>query len=179
MEGTHIGKTVVLTVKISEELLEELNRKVERGKRSEFIKEAIKEKLRQTPNSEEADLKEEIEQLKSRIIKLERVIKRGEPSIHNELYKEDLKQLLNHICNDETDRLIINHLIESGGVTTKELESVTSLKRRQLLTRIKGIANRTEEKFGKRIIQFKRTKDKGKRQAWWIEPNWAQSNQNI
>ncbi len=179
MEGTQIGKTVVLTVKISEELLEELNKKVERGKRSEFIKEAIIEKLRQTPNSEEADLKEEIEQLKSRVIKLERVIKREEPNIHNELYKEDLKQLLNHICNDETDRLIINYLVESGGVTTKELESVTSLKRRQILTRIKGMASRTEEKFGKRIIQFKRTKNEGKRQAWWIEPNQAKGNQNI
>ena len=171
MEGTHIGKTVVLTVKIPKELLEELNRKIERGKRSKFVKEAIIEKLRQTPNSEETDLKEEIEQLKSRIIKLERVTKRKEPNIHNEFYKEDLKQLLNHICNDETDKLIINHLIESEGATTKELESVTSLKRRQILTRIKGIARRTEEKFGKRIIQFKRTKDKGKRQAWWIQPN--------
>ncbi|MBS7252198.1 MAG: hypothetical protein KIH08_16630, partial [Candidatus Freyarchaeota archaeon] len=154
-----------------EELLEELNRKVERGKRSEFVKEAIMEKLRQKPNSEEADLKEEIEQLRSRIIKLERVIKREEPNVHNELYKEDLKQLLNYICNDETDKLIINRLVESGGVTTKELEAVTSLKRRQILNRIKGIASRTEEKFGKKLIQFKRTKDKGKRQAWWIEPN--------
>jgi len=38
MEGIKIGRMVVLTIKVPEELLEELNRKVGRGKRSAFIR---------------------------------------------------------------------------------------------------------------------------------------------
>ncbi|MFB0562574.1 MAG: ribbon-helix-helix domain-containing protein [Candidatus Lokiarchaeia archaeon] len=160
---------VVLTIKVPEQLLEELNKKVSRGKRSAFIKEAIIEKLRQKPDNEEKSLENEIEQLRSRVVKLERVIKKEGKINDAELYKENLIQLLYQSCEDETDTLIINHLLEFGGATTKDLESVTSLKRRQILNRIKTIANRTEEKTGKKIIQFKRTKDKGKKQAWWIE----------
>ncbi len=160
---------VVLTIKIPEQLLEELNKKVNRGKRSAFIKEAIIEKLGQKPDDEATSLKNEVNQLRSRVIKLERVIKREEPINDTESDKENLKQLLNQSCEDETDKLIINQLIEFEGATTKELESATNLKRRQILNRIKKIAIRTEEKTGKKIIQFKRTKDNGKKQAWWID----------
>lgn len=161
---------VVLTIKVPEQLLEELNKKVSRGKRSAFIKEAIIEKLRQKPN-DKTSLENEIEQLRSRVVKLERVIKREETINDTEVYKENLKQLLDQSCDDKTDRIIVNHLLEFGGATTKELESVTSLKRRQILTRIKKIANRTEQKVGEKIIQFKRNKNQGKKQAWWIEKN--------
>ena len=162
---------VVLTIKVPEQLLEELNKKVSRGKRSAFIKEAIIEKLRQEPGGKATSLENEIEQLRSRIVKLERVIKREGTVNDTELDKENLKQLLDQSCDDETDRLIVNHLLEFRGATTKDLESVTSLKRRQILTRIKKIAIRTEQKVGKEIVQFKRTKNKGKKQAWWIETN--------
>ncbi len=161
---------VVLTIKVPEQLLEELNKKVSRGKRSAFIKEAIIEKLRQKPY-DKTSLENEVEQLRSRVVKLERVIKREETINDTEVYKENLKQLLDQSCDDKTDRIIVNHLLEFGGATTKELESVTSLKRRQILTRIKKIANRTEQKFGEKIIQFKRNKNQGKKQAWWIEKN--------
>lgn len=172
---------MVLTVKIPEHILEELNRRVERGKRSTFIKEAIIEKLEKMSNDKEKDLKNEIEQLKSRVIKIESVIKKEALINPNELDKENLKQLLNQSCNDEIDRIIISKLLEMGGVTTKELEEVTHLKRRQILNRIKKIATKTEQKFGKKIIQFKSTKNNGKRQAWWIETNQAGElfNQNI
>nr|MDO8079640.1 ribbon-helix-helix domain-containing protein [Candidatus Freyarchaeota archaeon] len=172
---------VVLTIKIPEHILEELNKRIGRGKRSAFIKEAIIEKLGQVPDDKEKDLKNEINQLRTRVIKLESVIKKEEPINDTELDKENIKQLLNQSCNDETDRLIISNLLEFGGATTKELEAVTSLKRRQILTRIKNIAIRTEQKFGKKIIQFKGTKNKGKKQAWWIETNQVAelSNQNI
>ena len=162
---------VVLTIKVPEQLLEELNKKVSRGKRSAFIKEAIIEKLRQKPDDKATNLENEIEQLRSRVVKLERVIKREEKINDTELDKENLKQILDKSCDDETDRLIVNHLLEFGGATTKDLESVTSLKRRQILSRIKKIASRTEHTVGKKIIQFKRTKNQGKKQAWWIETN--------
>jgi metal-responsive CopG/Arc/MetJ family transcriptional regulator len=172
---------VVLTIKIPEGILEELNKRVGHGKRSAFIKEAIIEKLGQMPDDKEKELKNEIDQLKSRVITLERVIKKEEPINHTELDKENLKQILNQSCNDETDRIILSNLLELGGATTKELEAVTRLKRRQILNRIKNIATRTEQKLGKKIIQFKGTKNKGKKQAWWIETSQVSelSNQNI
>lgn len=172
---------VVLTIKIPEHILEELNKRVARGKRSAFIKDAIIEKLGQVSDDKEKDLKNEIDQLKSRVIKIETVIKKEELINHDELEKENLKQILNPLCNDETDRIILSNLLEYGGATTKELEAVTGLKRRQILNRIKKIATRTEQKLGKKIIQFKGTKNKGKKQAWWIETNQTAqlSNQNI
>ncbi|WXG40302.1 MAG: hypothetical protein WED07_05695 [Candidatus Freyarchaeum deiterrae] len=160
---------IVLTIKIPEQILEELDKRVSRGKRSAFIKEAIIEKLEKVPDDKEKGLKNEIDQLRSRVIKIERVIKKEESINDTESEEEDLEQLLNKSCNDETDRRIISNLLELGGATTKELESVTGLKRRQILTRIKSIAIRTEEKFGKKIIQFKGSMNKGKKQAWWIE----------
>ncbi|MHA1207833.1 MAG: ribbon-helix-helix domain-containing protein [Candidatus Freyarchaeota archaeon] len=166
MEGIKIGRTAVLTIKVPEELLEELNRKVGRGKRSAFIKEAIIEKLRQEDTEETAELKSEIEQLRMRILNLEKAIKTGKGIEEPE--EEKLSPLL-QVCFDETDRLIVKRLLESGGATTKELEDVTGLKRRQILTRLKRIAGRAEEKFGRRVIQFKRSKIRGKKQAWWIE----------
>jgi Arc/MetJ-type ribon-helix-helix transcriptional regulator len=162
---------VVLTIKIPEQTLEELNKRVSRGKRSAFIKEAIIEKLGQETDDKETGLKNEVDQLRSRVVKLESVIKKEEPINGTELEEENLGQLLYKSCNDETDRRIISNLLECGGATTKELESVTGLKRRQILTRIKSIATRTEEKFGKKIIQFKGSMNKGKKQAWWIETN--------
>ncbi|MHA1578526.1 MAG: ribbon-helix-helix domain-containing protein [Candidatus Freyarchaeota archaeon] len=165
MEGSKIGRMVVLTIRVPEELLEELNRKVGRGKRSAFIKEAIIEKLRQEDTEETAELKSEIEQLRMRILHLEKAIKTGK-GVEG---PEEKPSPLLRVCFDETDRLIVKRLLESGGATTKELEDVTGLKRRQILTRLKRIAGRAEEKFGRRVIQFKRSKIRGKKQAWWIE----------
>nr|MDO8075841.1 ribbon-helix-helix domain-containing protein [Candidatus Freyarchaeota archaeon] len=104
MEGIKIGRTVVLTIKVPEELLEELNRKVGRGKRSAFIKEAIIEKLRQEDTEETAELKGEIEQLRMRILNLEKAIKTGKGIEEPE--EEKLSPLL-QVCFDETDRLIV------------------------------------------------------------------------
>jgi len=101
-----------------------------------------------------------------RILNLEKAIKTGKGVEEPEAEK---LSLLLQVCFDETDRLIVKRLLESGGATTKELEDVTGLKRRQILTRLKRIASRAEEKFGRRVIQFKRSKIRGKKQAWWIE----------
>ncbi|MGQ9723197.1 MAG: hypothetical protein ACUVXA_17990 [Candidatus Jordarchaeum sp.] len=148
-----------------------MNKKVGRGNRSAFVKEAIIEKLRQKPESKATSLENEVHQLRSRVVKLERIIKKEEAINDIEMEKENLRQFLNQSCHDQTDKLIINHLLEHEGATTKDLESVTGLKRRQILNRIKKIANRTEEKTGQKIIQFKRTKDKDIKQAWWINLN--------
>ncbi|MEM3526444.1 MAG: hypothetical protein QXV37_03430, partial [Candidatus Jordarchaeaceae archaeon] len=162
-------------------VLEELNKRVGRGKRSAFIKEAIMEKLEKLSSDRGEDLKKEIDQLKHRVLKLERVIKKEELITPEELDKENLKQILNSLCKDEIDEIIISRLLELGGVTTKELETATNLKRRQILNRIKNMATRTEQKFGRKIIQFKSTKNKGKRQAWWIETDQLNEliNQNV
>ncbi len=154
---------VVVSVKLPREVFEILEVEVGRGKRSEFIRQAIMEKL-SSPSKGESIIRK-LEELEERISRLEKILPLKE---HNDVNVHPLYS----ICKDENERKIIEYILKEGGATTRELEKVVGLKRRQILNRMRGLAFRAEKELGKPMLVYVRPSVKGKRQAWWINDNY-------
>lgn len=160
-----MSELVTVTLRIPRQLVEELDAEVEPRLRSEYIRQAIVDKLKKgTLRNDASSTSEEINELRSRITSLEDAIR----SLGKQSYEKQVPALLEVIALDEVDRSIINHMIENKSATTRELEKVVNLRRRMILERMKGIEERHEQKFGKRLLEFVRGKRDGKRQAWWL-----------
>ncbi|WXG42692.1 MAG: ribbon-helix-helix domain-containing protein [Promethearchaeati archaeon SRVP18_Atabeyarchaeia-1] len=160
-----MSEPVTVTVRIPKELVKELDAKVEPRYRSEYIRQAIMDKLKSGPaESPTRGRNDEINELKARISALENAIR----GLGKKGYEAQVPALLEVIALDETDRKIISYLVEHKSATTKELEKVVNLRRRMILERTKEIENKYEEKFGKPFLKFVRGKRDGKRQAWWL-----------
>ena len=160
-----MSELVTVTVRIPKQLVKDLDGRVERRLRSEYIRQAIQDKLKKgTPPSNASASGEEIKELRDRISSLEEAIR----NLGRQSYEKQVPALLEVIALDEADRNIINYVIESKSATTKELEKVVSLRRRMILERMKAIEDRHEQKFGRPFLKFVRGKRDGKRQAWWL-----------
>jgi metal-responsive CopG/Arc/MetJ family transcriptional regulator len=160
-----MGEIVTVTLRIPKELVKELDAKVEPRFRSEYIRQAILDKLKRgSSQTATGNSIEEISELRTRISTLEETVR----NLGKQSYETQIPALLEVIALDEMDRRIINQIIQSKSATTKELEKVVNLRRRMILERMKGIEVRYEEKFGKPFLRFIRGKREGKRQAWWL-----------
>jgi Arc/MetJ-type ribon-helix-helix transcriptional regulator len=155
---------VTVTLRIPKELLRELERKVEPRYRSEYIRQAIIDKLkRQSSQKSTESQPDEIDELRGRINALEEALK----GLGTKSLETRIPALFEVVASDEEDRQIIKYILERKSATTKELEQVVALRRRMILERIKTIENRHKEKFGKPFLKFQRGKGSdGKRQAW-------------
>jgi metal-responsive CopG/Arc/MetJ family transcriptional regulator len=160
-----MGELVTVTLRIPKELVKELDAKVEPRYRSEYIRQAILDKLKRgSSQTATGNSNEEMSELRTRISTLEETVR----NLGKQSYETQIPALLEVIALDEIDRRIINHIVQSKSATTKELEKVVNLRRRMILERMKGIEDRYEEKFGKPFLKFIRGKREGKRQAWWL-----------
>ncbi len=157
-------KTILLTVKLPKNLVNELKLKVPKGKLSIFIRDAILDKLQKTPAYERLEDVEkrlfEIENLVGRIIKAlaeigVKVYDKGESNIYN-------------FCRDEVDKRIINLLIKLRGASTNELAKKLGLNRWLILNRLKRISKESEKRLGKPLVSFLSLEKMGKKRAWWI-----------
>jgi Arc/MetJ-type ribon-helix-helix transcriptional regulator len=160
-----MSEPLTVTVRIPKELAKELDSKVEPRYRSEYIRQAIIDKLRRGSNEPPTrDRNDEINGLKDRISALEDAIK----DLGKKGREVQVPALLEDISLDETDRQIIGYLVEHKSATTRELEKVVNLRRIMILERTKQIENKYEEKLGRPFLKFIRGKRDGKRQAWWL-----------
>jgi metal-responsive CopG/Arc/MetJ family transcriptional regulator len=160
-----MSEQTTVTVRIPKELLRQLEEKVGSRYRSEYIRQAIADKLKQGSSAVQVETPiNEINELKARISALELAIK----SVGRKSIEVQLPALLEVIALDDTDRQIISYILEKKSATTKELEKVVNLKRRMILERTKTIEKRYEEKFDKPFLRFIRGKKDGKRQSWWL-----------
>jgi Arc/MetJ-type ribon-helix-helix transcriptional regulator len=160
-----MNELVTVTVRIPRQLVKDMDSHVERRLRSEYIRQAIQDKLKRGTSQMDAVIpSEEIKELRDRISALELTIR----NLDKQGYEKQVPALLEVIAFDDTDRGIINYIVENKSATTKELEKVVSLRRRMILERMKDIENRHQQKFGKPFLKFVRGKRDGKRQAWWL-----------
>ncbi|MEM1658542.1 MAG: ribbon-helix-helix domain-containing protein [Candidatus Jordarchaeales archaeon] len=154
---------VVVSVKIPRDILGLLEKEVGRGKRSEFIRQAIMEKLQGKLTGVGDELLRRLEELEKRVAFLENglsCISSGKLVVETHpLYK---------ICRDENERKIVEYLLRERGATTRELEKVVGLKRRQILNKMRELASRAERELGKPVLVYIRARVEGKRQAWWL-----------
>jgi hypothetical protein len=167
-----MGKLIVISAKIPEEVYEELVLRVPEGERSNFIREAVVDKLQSTPRP-------------NKVLKLEKRINALETSLSEiKAFLADLEALtyqqgeINpHVfCIDELDHRIMNYLIQREGATTSELAELLKVNRWLILNRLKKIRSRSKEQTGKPIVDYRAFKKAGKKGAWWIVKEFTETD---
>ena len=160
----------VISAKIPEEVYSEMALRVPEGDRSSFIREAIIEKLQNTPKTDK------LLELTERMSKIEREF--GE--IRKYLADQELltyqhgKINPHTFCIDETDHKIIDYLLHYKGATTPEIAEYVKTNRWLVLNRLRKIQRNSQKQNGKPIIDYYAGEKSGKKKAWWISEELSQ-----
>jgi len=158
------SEQVPVTLKLPRRVFEELQIRIPEGKRSDFIREAILEKLNRTPRP-------------NVLLKLEERMKRLEEDIATIKASLADLELLSYekgridpytFCEDEKDRAIVELLLQKDGLTTPEVAKEMGNNRWLILNRLKKIQQKSSRKLGKPLVNFSASGRMGKRRAWWI-----------
>ena len=160
----------MISAKVPEEVYKEMVLRVPEGDRSDFIREAIMEKLQNTPKTDR------LLELTERMSKIEREF--GEIR----KYLADLELLTyqhgkinpHTFCIDETDHKIIDYLLHYKGATTPEIAEYVKTNRWLVLNRLRKIQKNSKKQNGKPIIDYYAGEKSGKKKAWWISEEISQ-----
>ena len=163
-EGTVMIGTRVISAKIPEELYKEMVLRVPEGNRSNFIRDALMEKLQKTPKPD-------------RILELEkRMDMMGKEFSQIKKYLADLELLTydrgktnpHTFGMDETDHKLIDYLVHYRGATTPELADYLKTNRWLVLNRLRRIQKMSRKQLGKSVIEYYAGEKSGKKKAWWM-----------
>jgi Arc/MetJ-type ribon-helix-helix transcriptional regulator len=154
----------VISVKIPEEVYKELLLRVPEGERSNFIRDAIIEKLQKTPKPDKIlELEKRLEKLEAEFSQIRKYLadlelltyERGKTNPHT-------------FCLDELDHKIVDYLMHYKGATTPEIAEYTKTNRWLILNRLRRIEKASRKQLGKPIIEYYPGEKSGKKKAWWI-----------
>jgi len=164
----------VVTAKISEEIYNEFALRVPEGNRSNFIREAISEKLQKTPKPDKLlALEEKMSQLESELAEVRKYL------ADLELLTFEHSKIDPHsFCIDDIDHKIISYLRHYKGATTPELAEYLKSNRWLVLNRLQKIQRVSKKKYGKPIIDYCGGERSGKKKAWWINQEVSSEEEN-
>jgi Arc/MetJ-type ribon-helix-helix transcriptional regulator len=154
----------VISAKIPEEVYKEMILRVPEGDRSNFIRDAIMEKLQKTPKPDKilelerrlGKIEKEFSEIKKYLADLELLTyERGKTNPHS-------------FGIDETDHKIIDYLMHYKGATTPELADYLKTNRWLILNRLRRVQKASRKQLGKSIIEYYAGEKSGKKKAWWI-----------
>jgi len=154
----------VVSVKIPEEVYKEMVLRVPEGERSNFIRDAIMEKLQKTPKPDKilelerrlGKLEAEFSQIRKYLADLELLTyERGRTNPHT-------------FCLDELDHKIMDYLMHYKGATTPELAAYLKTNRWLILNRLRRMEKASRKQLGKPVIEYYAGEKAGKKKAWWI-----------
>lgn len=160
----------VISVKIPEEVYKEMILRIPEGERSNFIRDAIMEKLQRTPKPDRIlELEQRIEKMEEEFSKIRK-------------YLADLEMLTyerggtnpHTFCIDEIDHKIIDYLVHYKGATTPELAEYLKTNRWLVLNRLRRIEKNSKKQLGKPIIEYYPGERSGKKKAWWINEEFIE-----
>ena len=157
-------KLRAMSVKIPEEVYKEMILRIPEGERSNFIREAITEKLQKTPKPDK------IFELEERLSKMEEEfseIKRSLADLELLTYGQG-KTNPHTFCIDEIDHKIMDYLMHYKGATTPELADYLKTNRWLVLSRLRRIQKTSRKQLGKSIVEYYSGEKSGKKRAWWI-----------
>jgi len=159
-----MGKYSVVSAKIPEEVFEELALRVPEGERSDFIRNAILEKLQKTPRPDKIfELEQKVGKLEADLSEIKRYL------TELEVFTFEKGKVNPHtFCIDETDHRIVDYLLNYRGATTPELAENLKTNRWHVLNRLRKIQKRSKNQLGKSVIEYYAGERSGKRKAWWI-----------
>jgi len=157
-------KSKVVSIKIPENVYNEMLLRIPEGDRSGFIRDAIMEKLQKTPKPD-------------RIFELEQRLGKVEHDLMEvRKYLADLELLTygrgkadpHAFCVDELDHKIVDYLMHYRGATTPELAGYLNTNRWLVLNRMRRLQKLSKKQLGKSIIEYYAGEKSGKKKAWWI-----------
>ncbi|HLN45189.1 MAG TPA: hypothetical protein VK209_05735 [Candidatus Sulfotelmatobacter sp.] len=159
-----MNDTRIISIKVPEEIYNEMSLRIPEGDRSIFIREAIIEKLQNTPRPDK------LLELQQRMTKIENEL------AHVKKYLADLELLTyqqdevnpHTFAIDESDHKIIDYLLHYKGATTPEIAEYLRTNRWLILNRLRKIQNNSKKQLGKPIITYYAGEKSGKKKAWWI-----------
>jgi hypothetical protein len=165
-----MSETRVVTIKLPQEVYQEMALRIPEGDRSTFIREAIAEKLQKTPKPDT------LLALQERMGKIEQEFGQIRK------YLADLEILtFQHgkidpytFCLDEVDHKIMEYLMHYKSATTPELAEYVKTNRWLILNRLKKIQKTSKKQTGKSIIEYYAGDRSGKKKAWWIDKELIQ-----
>lgn len=159
-----MGKLTVISAKIPEEVYKELVLRVPEGERSEFIREALVEKLQEIPRPDK------VFELEQRISRLENTLSEVKKYLADlEILTYDRGKVNPHaFCIDGLDHKLMDHLLQQKGATTSELAEALGTNRWLILNRLKRITRLSRRQLGKPIVEYQPGLRSGKRKAWWV-----------
>ena len=157
-------KVRVISIKISEDAYKEMLLRVPEGERSNFIRDAILEKLQKTPKPDK------ILELEQRMSKMESAFSEIRKYLADlELLTYERGKINPHtFCIDEIDHKILDYLVHYKGATTPELAEYMKTNRWLVLNRLRRIQKVSRKQLGKSIIEYYPGEKSGKKKAWWI-----------
>lgn len=165
-----MSESRIVTVKLPEEVYQELVLRIPEGDRSIWLREAIAEKLQKTPKPDKLlaleermkKMEEEFGQIRKCLADLEILtFQHG---------KVDPRQF----GADEVDRKIIDYLLHYKSATTPELAEYAKVNRWLILNRLRRIEKTSRKQVGKSIIEYYAGEKGGKKKAWWIDEELIQ-----
>ena len=160
----------IVSVKIPEEVYLEMALRIPEGDRSNFIREAISEKLQKTPKADKllaleermGKIEQEFGQIRKYLADLELLtFQRGKINPHS-------------FCIDELDHKIMEYLLHYKSATTPELAEYLKTNRWLVLNRLRRIQKASKKQAGKSVIEYYAGERSGKKKAWWIDEELIQ-----
>jgi hypothetical protein len=154
----------MISAKIPKDVYKELVLRIPEGERSDFIRNAIIDKLQRTPRPDK------IFEIEQKIFKLEADLSEIKQYLSELEFLTFEKGKVNpHLFGiDEVDHNIINYLRSYKGATTPELAEHSKTNRWQVLNRLKRIQKRSKSQLGRSVIEYYPGERSGKKKAWWI-----------
>lgn len=160
----------IVSVKLPEEVYKEMILRIPEGDRSDFIREAINEKLQKTPKPDKilaleermSKIEQEFGQVKKYLADLELLTyQHGKVNPHS-------------FCIDEFDHKIMDYLIHYKGATTPELADYLKTNRWLVLSRLRKMQRSSNKQLGRPVIDYYGGEKSGKKKAWWISEELIQ-----
>jgi Arc/MetJ-type ribon-helix-helix transcriptional regulator len=159
-----MNETRVVSAKIPEEVYKEMTLRVPEGNRSDFIRDAIMEKLQKTPRPDKvSDLEKRMTSMEEELSKIKKYL------ADLELLTYGQEKTNPHTFGmDETDHKLIDYLIHYKGATTPELAGYIKTNRWLVLNRLRRIQKTSRKQLGKPVIEYYPGEKSGKKKAWWM-----------
>lgn len=159
-----MSETRTISVKISDEVYKELMLRVPEGDRSNFVRDAIVEKMQKTPKPDKVlELENKFEKMWQEFSQVKKYL------ADLEMLTYDRGKVNPHSFGlDELDHKIIDYLVHYKGGTTPELAEYLKTNRWLVLNRLRRIQSTSKKQLGKTVIEFYAGERSGKKKAWWI-----------
>lgn len=159
-----MDQTKAVSTKIPDDVYREMLLRIPEGERSDFIRDAIMEKLQKTPKADK------VLQLEKRVNKMENDLSEIKKYLADlELLTYGRGKINPHsFAMDEIDHKIVDYLLHYKGATTPELAEFLKTNRWLVLNRLRRIQKESKKQLGKHVIDYYPGEKSGKKKAWWV-----------